>query len=199
MTRFRLRTAFECPAAWAGRGTFNAPSRQERCGELTSRWRASCYTLRRSITTFDKREEGFEQKFAHEEAMRFKATARRNKPLGLRRGTGSHEPSGRSKLQSRSCASSDLIMTAPETPKPGGVANRPISRSPDNPAHPRQRARGAGNGPAANTPAGAAEGRTHLDCAITCHASSAGDVIFARCWSVNPSHLPFVLLPKRCN
>jgi hypothetical protein len=88
MTRFRLRTAFECPAAWAGRGTFNAPSRQERCGELTSRWRASCYTLRRSITTFDKREEGFEQKFAHEEAMRFKATARRNKPLGLRRGTG---------------------------------------------------------------------------------------------------------------
>ena len=28
------------------------------------------------MTTFDKREEGFEQQFAHDEAMRFKATAR---------------------------------------------------------------------------------------------------------------------------
>jgi hypothetical protein len=35
------------------------------------------------MTTFDKREESFEQKFAHEEAMRFKATARRNRLLGL--------------------------------------------------------------------------------------------------------------------
>jgi hypothetical protein len=35
------------------------------------------------MTTFDKREEGFEQKFAHDEALRFKATARRNKLLGL--------------------------------------------------------------------------------------------------------------------
>jgi len=34
-------------------------------------------------TTFDKREEGFEQQFAHDEALRFKATARRNKMLGL--------------------------------------------------------------------------------------------------------------------
>jgi hypothetical protein len=35
------------------------------------------------MTTFDKREEGFEQKFAHDEELRFKATARRNKMLGL--------------------------------------------------------------------------------------------------------------------
>jgi hypothetical protein len=35
------------------------------------------------MTSFDKREEGFEQKFAHEEAIRFKATARRNRLLGL--------------------------------------------------------------------------------------------------------------------
>src|SRR5947207_4930683 len=35
------------------------------------------------MTTFDKREEGFEQKFAHDEELRFKATARRNKLLGL--------------------------------------------------------------------------------------------------------------------
>jgi hypothetical protein len=34
-------------------------------------------------TTFDKREEGFEKKFAHDEELRFKAIARRNKMLGL--------------------------------------------------------------------------------------------------------------------
>jgi len=33
-------------------------------------------------TTFDKREEGFEKKFAHDEELKFKATARRNKMLG---------------------------------------------------------------------------------------------------------------------
>lgn len=35
------------------------------------------------MSTFDKREEGFEGKFAHDEELRFKATARRNKLLGL--------------------------------------------------------------------------------------------------------------------
>ena len=35
------------------------------------------------MTTFDKREEGFEKKFAHDEELRFKAMARRNKMLGL--------------------------------------------------------------------------------------------------------------------
>jgi hypothetical protein len=35
------------------------------------------------MTTFDKREEGFEQKFAHDEELRFKASARRNKLVGL--------------------------------------------------------------------------------------------------------------------
>jgi hypothetical protein len=34
------------------------------------------------VTTFDKREQGFENKFAHDEATMFKATARRNKLLG---------------------------------------------------------------------------------------------------------------------
>jgi hypothetical protein len=34
-------------------------------------------------TSFDKREEGFEKKFAHDEELRFKAYARRNKLLGL--------------------------------------------------------------------------------------------------------------------
>jgi hypothetical protein len=35
------------------------------------------------MTSFDKREEAFEQQFAHDEELRFKATARRNKMLGL--------------------------------------------------------------------------------------------------------------------
>jgi hypothetical protein len=35
------------------------------------------------MTTFDKREDGFEKKFAHDEELKFKAIARRNKLLGL--------------------------------------------------------------------------------------------------------------------
>jgi hypothetical protein len=35
------------------------------------------------MNSFDKREEGFEKKFAHDEELRFKATARRNRLLGL--------------------------------------------------------------------------------------------------------------------
>ena len=35
------------------------------------------------MTTFDKREEGFEKKFAHDEELRFKANARRNRLLGM--------------------------------------------------------------------------------------------------------------------
>jgi hypothetical protein len=35
------------------------------------------------MTTFDKREEGFEKKFAMDEEQKFKAEARRNKLLGL--------------------------------------------------------------------------------------------------------------------
>lgn len=35
------------------------------------------------MTTFDKREEGFEKQFAHDEELKFKANARRNRLLGL--------------------------------------------------------------------------------------------------------------------
>lgn len=35
------------------------------------------------MTTFDERKDAFEKKFAHDEELRFKATARRNKLLGL--------------------------------------------------------------------------------------------------------------------
>jgi hypothetical protein len=34
------------------------------------------------MTTFDKREEGFEKKFAHDEELRFKSIARRNRLFG---------------------------------------------------------------------------------------------------------------------
>jgi hypothetical protein len=34
------------------------------------------------MTTFDKREEGFEKQFARDEELRFRATARRNRLLG---------------------------------------------------------------------------------------------------------------------
>ena len=35
------------------------------------------------MTTFDKRGDAFENKFAHDETLRFKATARRNKHLAI--------------------------------------------------------------------------------------------------------------------
>ncbi|MDB5569085.1 MAG: hypothetical protein JWN93_268 [Hyphomicrobiales bacterium] len=35
------------------------------------------------MSSFDKRGDGFEKKFAHDEELRFKASARRNKLLGL--------------------------------------------------------------------------------------------------------------------
>ena len=35
------------------------------------------------MTIFDSREDSFEKKFAHDETLRFKVTARRNKLLGL--------------------------------------------------------------------------------------------------------------------
>jgi hypothetical protein len=38
---------------------------------------------RQHMTTFDKREEGFEKRFAVDEELKFKANARRNKLLGL--------------------------------------------------------------------------------------------------------------------
>ena len=42
-----------------------------------------CKDKEGGMTTFDKREDGFEKKFAHDEELQFKAGARRNKLLGL--------------------------------------------------------------------------------------------------------------------
>src|SRR5437588_9699694 len=51
---------------------------------MTMRVRAAApETARQGMTTFDKREEGVEKQFAVDEELRFKATARRNKLLGL--------------------------------------------------------------------------------------------------------------------
>jgi hypothetical protein len=44
---------------------------------------AAADSMRQDMTTFDKREEGFEKQFAHDEDLKFKAMARRNKLLGL--------------------------------------------------------------------------------------------------------------------
>jgi len=44
------------------------------------------------MTTFDKREEAFERQFVHDEGVRFKALARRNKRLGLWAPSGSAGP-----------------------------------------------------------------------------------------------------------
>jgi hypothetical protein len=49
----------------------------------TSHQRRDESTARQRMTTFDKREEGFEKQFAHDEDLKFKANARRNKLLGL--------------------------------------------------------------------------------------------------------------------
>ena len=35
------------------------------------------------MTSFEEREKGFERKFAHDEELKFKATARRNRLIGL--------------------------------------------------------------------------------------------------------------------
>jgi hypothetical protein len=44
---------------------------------------AAAVTRRSSVTTFDKRQDAFEAKFARDQELRFKAEARRNRLLGL--------------------------------------------------------------------------------------------------------------------
>src|ERR1700761_4398442 len=51
--------------------------------QAPDRLHSSTRTEATVMTTFDKREEGFEQQFAHDEELRFKAKARRDKLVGL--------------------------------------------------------------------------------------------------------------------
>jgi len=62
------------------------PIRPLYLGRRSDRDNAALYAIsgdwNRKMTTFDKREEGFEKKFALDEDLKFKAVARRNKLLG---------------------------------------------------------------------------------------------------------------------
>jgi hypothetical protein len=69
-----------------------------------------------TMTTFDKREEGFEKQFAHDEELRFKATARRNKLLGL----WAAEKLGRSGADAQAYAK-EVVMADFEEPGDGDV------------------------------------------------------------------------------
>ena len=71
------------------------------------------------MTTFDKREEAFERQFAHDEELRFKATARRNKLLGL----WAAEKLGLSGAQADSYALA-VVMSAFEGPGEGDVVSK---------------------------------------------------------------------------
>ena len=68
------------------------------------------------MTTFDKREEGFEKQFAHDEELRFKATARRNRMLGI----WAAEKLGLSGAQADAYAKA-VIMAALDNAGEGGV------------------------------------------------------------------------------
>ncbi len=68
------------------------------------------------MTTFDKREEGFEKQFAHDEELRFKATARRNRMLGI----WAAEKLGLSGAQADAYAK-EVILAALDNADEGGV------------------------------------------------------------------------------
>jgi hypothetical protein len=55
-------------------------ARRKRAG--TDRKPRPSHAKGKLMTTFDKREDAFEKQFAHDEELKFKATARRNKMLG---------------------------------------------------------------------------------------------------------------------
>ena len=62
------------------------------------------------MTTFDKREDGFEKKFAHDEELRFKANARRAKLVGL----WAAEKLGKSGAEAESYAKSVVVADLAE-------------------------------------------------------------------------------------
>jgi hypothetical protein len=71
------------------------------------------------MTSFDKREEAFEQQFAHDEELRFKATARRNKLIGL----WAAEKLGLTGAEAENYAKS-VVMTAFEDAGEPGVVRK---------------------------------------------------------------------------
>jgi hypothetical protein len=71
------------------------------------------------MTTFDKREEAFEQQFAHDEELRFKAQARSNRLVGL----WAAEKLGLSGAAAEAYAR-DIVTAALERPGSGEVFNK---------------------------------------------------------------------------
>ncbi len=63
------------------------------------------------MSTFDERERAYEKKFAHDEELKFKATARRNKLLGL----WAAEKSGLSEAEAETYAN-DVVIADLEEP-----------------------------------------------------------------------------------
>ena len=61
------------------------------------------------MTTFDKREDSFEKKFAHDEELQFRATARRNKRLAA----WAAEKLGRRTRRRRTHADGDAVVPLP--------------------------------------------------------------------------------------
>ena len=64
------------------------------------------------MTTFDKREEGFEAKFAHDEELRFLALARRNKLLGAWAAGLMRKKGDEAEAYANSLVASDLLGAA---------------------------------------------------------------------------------------
>jgi hypothetical protein len=61
------------------------------------------------MTTFDKREEGFEAKFAHDEELRFLALARRNKLLGAWAAALMHKKDAEAEAYASTLLGSELL------------------------------------------------------------------------------------------
>jgi hypothetical protein len=69
-----------------------------------------------AMTSFDKREEAFEKKFAHDEELRFRARARRDKMLGL----WAAEKLGFSAANADAYAT-ELVASQVDTPSEDGI------------------------------------------------------------------------------
>jgi hypothetical protein len=67
-------------------GGIPRPSERHKYSLISAVFRAAIGASRgemRQMTTFEDREKGFERKFAHDEELKFRATARRNRLIGL--------------------------------------------------------------------------------------------------------------------
>ena len=73
------------------------------------------------MTTFDKREDAFEAKFARDEELRFKAEARRNKLLGLWAAEKLGKSGDEAEALEKVSASRGAVVQIPERDRVGPV------------------------------------------------------------------------------